>query len=159
MASLSDNLLSLAEELLNVERVGDAGRRRAISTAYYATFLRLSSLCAATFSPRTERESYEAVLRALNHKDVRTALNRPEATALLGASVGKLFVELLSAREWADYSSAPHVSVDKAVRRRLLTRSEAVRFVGHAREIVAAVDALDLRGRRKLAILLVFHKR
>jgi len=161
MASISDNLLVAAQALLDVERVGDAGRRRAISTAYYAAFRRVASLCAATFatSPRANRASYESVLRALNHKQVRDVLRRPEAAELLGAPVGELFAELLSAREWADYSSFSHLSADKAQRGQFLTRAEATKFVNDARAIVAALDALDPRARRKLSILLAFPKR
>lgn len=161
MASIPNNLLSAAQALLDVERIGDAGRRRAISTAYYAAFRRIASLCAATLSnsPRIDPESYEIVHRALNYKEVRTALNRPEARDLLGEPIGKLFADLLSAREWADYSSQSHVSADKARRGQIVTRAEAMKFINDAREIVLAIDLLDRRARRKLSILLAFPKR
>jgi len=159
MANIYENLLTVSEKLLDVERVGTAARRRAISTAYYAAFRRMDSLCASTFAPSGDRDAFESVLRSLNHKEVRSVLNNNEARALLGNSVGKLFGELLSAREWADYSSTSHVSAEKAARGDKLTRAEATKFVNDARAIVAAIDALDERSRSKLSILLSFHRR
>ncbi len=161
MANVYENLLAVAEELLDVESFGSAGRRRAISTAYYAAFRRMASLCAAMLagSSRDDRDAYEIVLRSLNHKDVLKALSSKEAKLLFRTEVGTLFGALLKAREWADYSSASHVSVDKAKNNIRLTRAEAAKFVSGAREIVSAIDALDESARRKLSIILAFHKR
>ena len=161
MAYLHENLLVVAEQLLDVEGVGTAARRRAISTAYYATFRRIASLCAASLAlpPPMDRNAYESVLRSLNHKEVRNVLNSPSGQELLGNVAGKLFGDLLSAREWADYSSASHVSAIKAKDGEKMTRSDALKYVNDAREIIAAIDALDERSRHKLAILLAIHKR
>jgi uncharacterized protein (UPF0332 family) len=158
MAYLYENLLSAAEQLLDIERVGTAGRRRSISTAYYAVFRRLSSLCAASFAlpPPMDRDTYDAVLRSLKHSEVGRALNQKTAQDLVGKEVGKLFGELLSGREWADYSSASHVSADKAKNGDKMTRAEAAKYVSDARAIIAAIDALDERSSHKLAIILAF---
>lgn len=161
MAFLRENLLAVAELLLDVERVGTAARRRAISTAYYATFRRIASLCAASLAlpPPMDRDAYESVLRTLSHKEVRSVLNSSAAHELLGNVAGKLFGDLLSAREWADYSSASHVNAAKAKAGEKLSRSDALKYVNDARAIMAAIDGLDARSRHKLAILLAFHKR
>lgn len=161
MAYLHENLLAVAEGLLDIQGRGTAARRRAISTAYYATFRRIASLCAASLAlpPPIERDAYEAVLRSLNHKEVRNVLNSPAAREILGDVTGKLFGDLLSAREWADYSSVTHVSADKAKAGEKLTRTDALKYVNDAREIISAIDALDDRSRHKLAIFLAFHKR
>ncbi len=161
MAYLHENLLSVSEALLGIVGVGTAARRRAISTAYYAAFRRMSSLCAASLagSPSHDRDTYEIVLRSLNHKEVRNILNNPAAQQLLGTAVGKLFGDLLSAREWADYSSAMHLNAEKAARGEKLTQAEAAKYVEDAREIISTIDGLDERARHKLSILLAFNKR
>jgi uncharacterized protein (UPF0332 family) len=158
MARVDENLLAVAEVLLDAKGVGPAGLRRAISTAYYAVFRRLASLCADSFAGRPSKE-YESVLRSLNHRDVRKALNSPEAKSLLRNEVGELFEALLSAREWADYSALIHVDVGEASKRIALTRVEAAEFIRSARDIIATIDALNSTDRRKLAILLSFSKR
>src|SRR4051794_6735269 len=162
MAFLYENLLAVAEALLDLRDVGTAGRRRAISTAYYAAFRRLASLCAASLA--TDRDDFETVLRSLNHKSLLKDLKSEKAKSLfaasgVGAGIGALFEALLNAREWADYSSAPTIVADKTKAEAKLTRTEAAKFVNDARTIIAALDGLDGAARQKLAILLTIQKR
>lgn len=161
MAFIYENLLTVAEELLRVERVGTAARRRAIATAYYAAFRRIAVLCATWVgpSPLEDRDSYDTVLRPIDHKRVRTVLSSPTVRNILGDSVGKLFEELQSAREWADYSSKSHVNVEKANRKENMSREEASKFIEDARAIITAIDALNEAACQKLSVLIAFAKR
>ena len=162
MAFIYENLLAVADALLEVKNVGTAGRRRAISTAYYAAFRRLASLCASSLTG--DRDDFETVLRSLNHKAVLKDLKSDKAKSIFSGSgvtteIGALFESLLNAREWADYSSAPP-TISKLVKvSAKLTHAEAAKFVSDARAIVAALDTLDEGARHKLAILLTFSKR
>ena len=161
MAFIYENLLTVAEELLRVERVGTAARRRAIATAYYAAFRQ--SLCSAQHGSVRRRvkiaSSYDAVLRSIDHTRVRTVLSSPAVRGIIDDSVGKLFGELQSAREWADYSSKSHVNAEKANRKENRSREEASKFIEDARAIIAAVDALEEADCQKLSILIAFAKR
>jgi hypothetical protein len=162
MAFVYENLLAVADALLDVKDVGTAGRRRAISTAYYAAFRRLASLCAASLT--SDRDDFETALRSLNHKPVLRDLKSEKAKSLfsaagIGTEIGALFEALLNAREWADYSSAPPIIAGKAKDSVKSTRAEAAKFVGDARAIIAALDALDEAAQLKPAILLTIQKR
>lgn len=153
--------MTVAGELLRVERVGTAARRRAIATAYYAAFRRIAVLCATWIgpSPHEDRESYDTVLRSIEHKRVRTVLSSSTARGILGDSVGKLFEELQSAREWADYSSKSHVNAEKANRKENMSREEASKFIEDAGAIIAAINALNEADCQKLSVLIAFAKR
>jgi hypothetical protein len=162
MAFIYENLLAVAEALLEMKGVGTAARRRAISTAYYAAFRRLASLCAASLT--TDAEDFEIVLRSLSHKPLLKDLKSDKARALFATAgvkteIGALFEALLNAREWADYSSAPAIGSDKAKGAANLTGAEAAKFVGDARAIIAALDGLDDAARQNLSILLTFSRR
>jgi hypothetical protein len=161
MAFIYENLLTVAEELLRVERVGTAARRRVIATAYYAVFRRIAVLCATWIgpSPYEDRDSYDTILRSIDHKRVRTVLGSSAARGILGGSIGKLFEELQSAREWADYSSKSHVNAEKANRKENMSREEASKFIEDARAIIAAIDALSEADCQKLSVLIAFAKR
>jgi hypothetical protein len=157
MAFLYENLLAVADALLDAKNVGTAGRRRAVSTAYYAAFRRLTSLCAVSLA--ADREDLEIVSRSLQHKPTVNHLKSAKAKSLfidagITADIGSLFEELLNAREWADYSSAPTYVAEKVTGGAKFTRADAVKLVDNARAIVAALDKLDERAQNKLAILL-----
>jgi hypothetical protein len=158
MALLHENLLAVAEALLDLKNMGSAARRRAISTAYYATFRRIASLCAASLA--SDAEDFETVVRTLNHKQVLKDLKSERAKSLFRAAgtdaeVGALFEGLLNAREWADYSSAPTIIAGKARRDVKLTRADAAKYISDARAIISALDSLEVAARVKLAILLI----
>ena len=110
-------------------------------------------------SPLEDRDSYDTVLRSIDHKRVRTVLSSPTVRNILGDSVGKLFEELQSAREWADYSSKSHVNVEKANRKENMSREEASKFIEDARAIITAIDALNEAACQKLSVLIAFAKR
>ncbi len=162
MALLHENLLAVADALLSLKNVGSAGLRRAISTAYYATFRRIASLCAASLA--SDRDDFESVLRSLNHKQVLRDLKSDKARLLFHAAgieveVGALFEALLNAREWADYSSNKSIVTGKAPAELKLKHADAAKYVGDARAIVSALDALSEAAGHKLAILLTIPKR
>jgi hypothetical protein len=162
MAFVYENLLAVADALLDIQNVGTAGKRRAISTAYYAAFRRLASLCAASLA--SDRDDFETVLRSLNHKQVLKDLKSEKvrslfASAAVSTEIAALFETLLNAREWADYSSAATIIAGKARDGVKVSRADAAKFVGNARAILSALDALDAVTQRKLAILLTFQKR
>jgi hypothetical protein len=104
MDDLHENTFGIAESLLAGESFGGAAARRAVSSAYYAVFQRLSSLCASRLSRQNiDAEEYRRLYRALDHKQVRAMLNAPPYKVELGVP----FARLQDARQWADYSIAP----------------------------------------------------
>jgi hypothetical protein len=153
MAKLHTNTLRLAESLLIGASFGSAASRRAVSSAYYSLFQRFSSLCASRLSgDDAASEEYRRLYRALEHKQVRTALNK----SIYRAELGARFEQLQDARQWADYSIAPHPDPDAG---RRFSLSEARIYVNKAREALQFVDSLDAAGQLKLAVLLVVRDR
>ena len=160
MASLHDNLLEAAEALISARRSGTASNRRAVSTAYYAVFHRLSDLCARQVSRgASSSEEYRRLYRSLEHKQVRDALNRsPHFRAELGAR----FEALQDIRHWADYSAAPHpdpLLAPPDQRGKPFTLDEARAFIEKARDAMQFIDELDTSSKHKLAILLLVRDR
>ncbi|HXT07936.1 MAG TPA: hypothetical protein VN715_13480 [Roseiarcus sp.] len=153
MSGLYDNTLRLAESLSTGEIFGGAASRRAVSSAYYSVFQRLSSLCASRLSGQDPgSEEYLRLYRALEHKLVRAALNR----GIYKVELGVRFERLQDARHWADYSIAPHPDSSAG---RGFTPSEAQFYVDMARGALQFVDSLDKAAQLKLAILLIIRDR
>lgn len=154
MDALHAHTLDLADSLSQGESFGGAAYRRAVSSAYYSVFQRLSSLCAARLSGQdlTSGE-YLKLYRAPDHKQVRAALNKSPYKFDLGAR----FEQLQDARHWADYSAAPHPDLDKSEKG--FSAGEAQLYVTIAREALQFVDALDKASQLKLAVLLIVRDR
>lgn len=156
MDKLHDNTLRLAESLLNGEGFGGAASRRAVSFAYYSVFQRLSSLCASRLSGLDAKsEEYRRLYRALEHKQVRTALSK----SIFKAHLGARFEQLLDARHWADYSISPHPDPDLSNAGQEFSSSEAQVYVNKAREALRFVDSLDEANQLRLAVILVVRDR
>ena len=157
--SLSSNLLSLAELLLDdMGRLPTgAARRRAASTAYYALFHRLSSLCATQLMGAPQANStYWRAYRALEHRPARSALARSDEFRV---SLGAVFAELQDIREWADYSCALHHNEKNVELGKSFTTSEAQECVGLARQGIETIDRLDMPAKRRLSTLLLVRDR
>jgi hypothetical protein len=156
MSGLYEHTLRLAESLLAGPGFGGATSRRAVSSAYYSVFQRLSSLCASRLSGQEPgSEEYLRLYRALEHKQVRAALNKSVYKAELGAR----FDRLQDARHWADYSIAPHPEPDLSSAGREFSPGEAQAYVDMARDALQFIDSLDPSFQLKLAILLIVRDR
>lgn len=156
MDKLHNDTLDLAESLLNGESFGSASLRRAISSAYYSVFQRLSSLCASRLSgPNQGSEEYQRLYRALDHRQVRTALNK----SIFSSELGFRFALLQDARQWADYSIAPHPESTKSTVGVGISPSEALIIISKAREALQFVESLDAAAQLKLAVLLIVRDR
>jgi hypothetical protein len=156
MAKLHDNTLRLAENLLSGSKFGSAASRRAVSSAYYALFQRLSSLCASRLAGNDAwTDEYRRLYRALDHKHVRSSLNRSGYRTDLGAR----FEQLQDVRHWADYSIEPHPDPELSKSGKRFSADDAQVHINTAREAIHFVDALDSPGQLKLAILLVARDR
>ena len=158
MATLPQNLLATAELLAKEESaLGSAPLRRAVSTAYYALFSRLTALCATRLARTAPTaDSFKSVYRSVDHSHARSVLSgHPE----FGTTLGEAFKSLQEARHWADYSIDGHPDAANSREGRKLARSEALRFVDLAREAVATVDVLSSDAKQRLAIALATRSR
>ena len=156
MDKLHDNTLELAESLLKGERFGEAAVRRAASSAYYALFQGLSSLCASRLSgQKPGSEEYLRLFRALEHRQVRASLSK----SIYKVELGARFDRLQDARHWADYSIAPHPEPDLSSAGRGFSPGEAQACVDMARDALQFIDSLDSNAQLKLAILLIIRDR
>lgn len=149
-------LLDVAEYLIH-ERVGlsaqlNARRRRAVSTAYYALFHALSSLCADTLAgTATDGDVRDIVYRALGHGEVKSTLESREVWTWNPALqlVSEALNNLQERREAADYAPS-HFAI---------MPHEAHHLVGLAREAISLLDGMNVDTRRKLAVLLLAKSR
>jgi uncharacterized protein (UPF0332 family) len=144
-------LLDAADLLLAEGRRSGAFRRRAVSTAYYAVFHSLAKLSAGALLSDDKTDEYIRVYRALDHGPLKNAFATgplKERDAL--REIGNIVILLQSERHKADYLP-PTKGVFSAKRAREL--------VDQARDVVAAIDQLDLADRRTLAAYLLFKNR
>lgn len=156
MDRLHNNTLEVAESLLAGSDFSGAASRRAVSTAYYSVFQRLSSLCASRLSGLdAASEEFQRLYRALDHKQARSALNK----SMFKADLGARFEQLQDARQWADYSVALHPDPDASNVGRRFSASDASLFVTKAREALQFVDSLDDAAQLKLAVTLIIRDR
>jgi len=158
MATLPENLIAAAEALLNFKPPpGSAGLRRAVSTAYYALFSRLSALCASRLA-RSEpmSDSFKAIYRAIEHGHARKIL---AAHAEFAEPVGDAFERLQEVRYWADYSLDTHPESDRAARRERFSRAEAAQYVELARQTIVTINALNSDSKQRLAVALIARVR
>ncbi len=107
-----DHLIELAEQIL---QIGKGKRRqatinRAVSTAYYALFHALAAECVGQTvgAPRSPRywQIVTPIHRSLDHGSARKVFERlvkDRATPDLLKQVGETFLNLQSARHFADY--------------------------------------------------------
>ena len=152
--ALVDGLLRVAADLCSARgarHVQDAARRRAVSTAYYAVFHSLCTICADGLVGWGRDDLIANVYRGLDHAGARRKLLGSAAAAIHPdlAKVGALFEMLQERRHSADYAP-PFITV---------THGEALASVTQAREAVTMLGALDASGKTKLAVLLLIARR
>jgi len=153
MDKLHENTLDVAESLLNGPSFDGAALRRAVSSAYYSVFQRLSSLCASRLSGQSfGSEEYRHLYRILDHKRVRSVLNRSD---IFKDQLGARFEQLQEVRHWADYDIARH----PVIAGQDFSTNEARIYVNKAREALHIVNSLDDTAQLKLAVLLIVRER
>lgn len=153
---LIEDLLVLAD-LLASQNVRasllQAALRRAVSTAYYALFHALCTVCSDGLVRWSRTELVDRTYRSLDHGTARRRLATLASATGADPSIRRLsalFSLLQDRRNDADYER-PRV---------LLSRNAAVLLIRNAREAVDLLAALDEDARRRLAVeLLVARSR
>lgn len=149
---MHDDLLDIAEHLARQDagRPRQASLRRAISSAYYALFHALASLCADTLvGSRRDWEFFSPIYRTLDHtrsKDVFKQLSRHGGdTGLIGGT----FIQLQQHRHMADYDPEPFP----------LSRAETLDMIDEVRKAILRITTLSSNDRLRLATQLIARKR
>ena len=159
-----EQLLELAEMLAGAPLHGETrGRpqqtrlRKANSAAYYAMFHALANSNADTLigSGETIRRSEEwtATQRALNHGTAKNQmLNRSQMVTFHTdiQDFGETFTALQVQRHEADYNPNPATP---------LTRTQTMRNIQRARDVIPAFMAVSAQERRRFATHLLFTRR
>jgi uncharacterized protein (UPF0332 family) len=151
--SMVSLLLEAADKLLGERPRSSAFKRRAVSTAYYAVFHALATLCAETMLHSAGRatDEYARVYRALEHGPLKTAFGKePLRSHGTLRKIGDLVVALQSERHRADY--LPPI-------KNVFSQSETKKLIDQARQAVSEVEALNPQDRRTLATCLLFRER
>lgn len=154
--TMPERLLWLSEELARQSREIKSAtvERRAVSTAYYAVFHAITSLCAAELlgagAALKKTPEFERVYRALDHKSLKAAFNAaPLNNSIALKALGERIVDLQSERIRADYLPSG----------RLYKKSECDGLVQSARIIMQSLKDLSAQDRRMLAVFLIFKNR
>jgi hypothetical protein len=154
--TMVERLLWLADDLSrrSAELKSAAMERRAVSTAYYAVFHALASVCAEELlgvdGVTKKTNEYERVYRALDHGSLKTAFKSAPLKDLEQVkAVGERVVELQSERIRSDYLPSG----------RLYKKSECARLVRSATSSVEMIAQLSANDRRTLAVYLIFKNR
>jgi uncharacterized protein (UPF0332 family) len=149
--TMVSRLLDAADLLIDQKPTSAAFRRRAVSTAYYATFHALAKICADTLFSEGDPEEYERVYRALDHGPLKNAFARePLRNRAPFSEIGNVIVLLQTERHRADYLPP---------RKGAFTRKRAKELVDQARAVVQIINGLEPRDRRVLAAWLLFKSR
>ena len=153
---LVSDLLDIAEEL--VRRTGrssgrQAALRRAVSTAYYALFHALCTVCSNGLVRWSRTDLVDRTYRALDHGSARRRLAALVSTSVPNAPIRRIsgfFAALQDNRNDADYE-CPRV---------LFSRVEVHLLIGNARDAIDLLVAMDEDARRRLGVeLLVARSR
>lgn len=147
-----ERMLALADQLIDVGARSSALKRRAVSTAYYATFHSIARSCADELigGDRAD-EAYVRVYRALEHNVLKNAFKASPLKDIPAlARIGENIVRLRSEREKADYLPP---------RKNLFTAAQAQELVELARRAIAEIEQLQQQERRTLATILLFKNR
>lgn len=153
MPSMIDSMLRQAADLVERNPRSSAAKRRAVSSAYYATFHQLLALCAGSILPDGDvgTPEFERVYRTLDHGTLRHAFTAaPLRSNPVLSPIGFGFVQLQEARIKADYSPP---------RRNLFSLAEVTEYLARARALVSALTELDDPDRRVLVVHLLFPSR
>lgn len=149
-----EGLMAVAEQLAQAGGpmgVRQASIRRGVSSAYYALFHALCTLCAAELVGWSKTGSLPPIYRSLDHGLVSKKLKSREARLIDPAieTIGALFQNLQEKRHAADY--APPSA--------LFSRTEALALIDEARDAITLIEGLDAKARLDLAILLLARPR
>ncbi|MBI1868654.1 MAG: hypothetical protein HYS06_10250 [Methylocystis sp.] len=150
---MADGLLRLAEETAERGSGSRTLKRRAVSTAYYAVFHAIASLCANEILPREKDKGsaeFERVYRALEHGSLKSEFQKAplKDNARLKA-IGALVLRLQSERHRSDYLPT----------QRLYTTKTCAEHLESARLAMTLLKGLDEQDRRTLAVSLLFKNR
>ena len=168
MPSFVEDLLEIADSLVQPGGPGrprQAPLRRAVSTAYYAVFNRLSETCADTLIGWSKPwEVFTPIYRSVDHDRALAVLSERNSQKKhpLGDEierVGVIFRALQAAREWADYSPEPHPDPFETLAGRRFSREQATQLVANAREAIALIDNLGVEARLVLVTRLIAKQR
>lgn len=150
--SMVNRLLETAEGLLKQKPRSAAFRRRAVSSAYYAAFHALATLCVKSLlpEPRSDDEVLR-VYRALDHGQLRSAFQQPQIKdSPAFRDIAPLIVKLQQERHRADY-----LPPDNA----LFPENEVKDIIEQARLAIAKIEGLSEADGRSMATLLLFKER
>ena len=126
-----------------------AAVRRAISTAYYATFHALSAnnaeVLVGAASDRLTADAWIQIYRGLNHNQARVQLQQNRARLSVDAQVfAKLFADLQDERHSADYNPVATFTAEAATNWLDKTEASITNFLQTSRSERAAIAALTL---------------
>jgi len=148
------DLLEIADGLAQQSgrpNLRQAAIRKAVSTAYYAVFHALCTICSDGLVRWSRTELVAKTYRALDHGTARKRLSalasQPGASADL-KRICVTFGELQDKRNDADYERS----------RSLFNKNEALTEIRKARETVELLGRFDEDARRRLAIDLLVAK-
>jgi hypothetical protein len=151
---IDDDLLELADHLVSreVRRPKQISLRHAISTAYYAVFHALATMCAKELVGWSKSwEAVTPIYRSLDHTVARRVFNR----ALDGAygeeivAIGRTFILLQQERYTADYDPQPFSR----------SREEIRELIDQARRAAQVIRAISREQRLLLAVHLIARQR
>ena len=151
---LVTDLLVVAEGLARLggrPSLRQAALRRAVSTAYYAVFHALCTVCSDGLVRWSRTDLVDRTYRALDHGAARRKLAALASTAGAGAPVKRIsgvFGLLQDHRNDADYGR-PSV---------LFSRLKTQLLIDDARDAIDLLTALDEDARRRLAVELLVAK-
>ena len=149
----SHDLIETARGLteLSPRRPSQANLRRALSTAYYATFHCLAATIADALMGKDRGDAWHQTYRALEHGSARRACKNMQVMREFPSEVqsfAETFSNLQRARHQADY--ALDGRYDKPS---VLANIEA------AADAIACLEAADIRHRRRFAAHVLFKRR
>lgn len=148
---LVEHLLQTADFLIESaprNNLGKAYRRRAISTAYYATFHAVGYILTSSLIGWSRPQHLlEPVFRSLDHKIAKDRLLSSGNTAT--REIGLIFARLQKKRNDADYRPPAYSPGLEEAREALV----------EARDAVARLEALDDDARRRFAVSVVGRTR
>lgn len=128
-----------------------AALRRSVSTAYYALFHALCTVCSDGLVRWSRTDLVDRTYRALDHGTARRRMASLASSAASGAPIKRVsgvFGVLQDSRNDADYER-PRV---------LFSRTEVLLLIADAREAIDLLAAMDDDARRRLAVELLVAK-
>lgn len=148
------DLLDLADGLAQQggrPSLRQAALRRSVSTAYYALFHAICTVCSDGLVRWSRTDLVDRTYRALDHGTARRRMAALASVAVSGAPLKRIsgiFSLLQDNRNDADYERP----------RMLFSRVEALLLIGDAREAIDLLAVMDDDARRRLAVELLVAK-